>query len=154
MSDEHPQATTTSNPRTTKSQPPPVLGAGIDAAPSRQPGVPMELRLPRPVGNAHWDKPERQMDPGYILKRKDLPELTPVFGTSVPPRGLSGWMRRRAYALPEHHTSHWLLLMLADRVDVAEDRLLRALPFALPALTIAGAATLFGLAYSRSRRRA
>jgi hypothetical protein len=45
-----------------------------------------------------------------------------VFGTAQPPRGLSGVLRRRAYLLPEHHTRHWLWLLLADRIDVLEHR--------------------------------
>ena len=47
---------------------------------------------------------------------------TAVFGTAQPPRGLSGVMRRRAYEIPEHHVRHWLLLMLADRIDLLEHR--------------------------------
>ena len=60
-----------------------VPGAGIDADPERRPGVPMEADPPRPVGAAHWKQPERQPDPGYVLKRKGLSQLTPVFGTAV-----------------------------------------------------------------------
>jgi hypothetical protein len=49
--------------------------------------------------------------------------LTPVFSSAVPPRGLSGVMRRRAYAIPEHKARRWMTLLLADRVDVWEGRL-------------------------------
>lgn len=93
------------------------------------PGVPMEKDPPEPAGNAHWLTPDKMEDPGYVLKRAGLDELTPVFGTSVPPRGLSGLMRKSAYDIPEHYTTHWLLLLAADRVDVLEDRLKRYLPF-------------------------
>jgi hypothetical protein len=122
----------------------------VDADPSQRPGVPMELDPPRPAGAAHWFEPERQRDPGNVLKRKGLAELTPVFGTSVPPRGLSGIMRRAAYEIPEHYTSHWFVLLLADRVDVLEDRIARALPIVLP--IAAGVAALAMIPKRRHRR--
>ena len=47
--------------------------------------------------------------------------LTPVFGTAQPPTGLSGALRRLSYArYSEGRAAHWLLLMLADRVDAVE----------------------------------
>jgi hypothetical protein len=53
--------------------------------------------------------------------------LTPVFGTSAPPRGASGAIRRLAYArYSEARAAHWLLLLAADRVD-AKEQLLRSL---------------------------
>lgn len=101
-----------------------------DTTPENRPGVPMEKEEPEPAGNAHWLEPERMTNPGYVLKRAGLEELTPVFGTTVPPRGLSGAMRTAAYKIPEHFTSHWLILLAADRIDVLEDRLKRYLPLA------------------------
>ena len=122
-------------------------GAGIDSDRERRPGVPMETTPPHPMGAAHWSEPERQPDPGTVLKRKDLDQLTPVFGTAVPPKGVSGLMRRAAYEIPEHRVSHWFVLLLADRVDAMEHRLKRVLPFAAPVLL--GAFAL----YSILRRR-
>jgi len=105
-----------------------VAGSGSDASPDRRPGVPMENEPPRPVGAAHWQEPERQPDPGNILKRKGLEELTPVFGTAIPPRGLSGVMRRFAYGFPEHSNVHWLVLLLADRIDAIRPHDLECYP--------------------------
>lgn len=121
-----------------------ISSNGIDASKERRPGVPMEKDPPSPVEGAHWREPEQQPDPGNILKRKGLEELTPVFGTTLPPRGLSGYIRRLAYERPEHHTSHWFALMLADRIDVIEHNPLRTFAFVAGGL---GAATLlfFGL---------
>src|SRR5690606_33916048 len=48
---------------------------------------------------------------------------TPVFGTAQPLHGLSGVLRTKAYSIPEHFPRHWLLLLVADRVDVLEGRL-------------------------------
>jgi hypothetical protein len=47
-------------------------------------------------------------------------KMTPVYGTTVPPRGVSGAMRTMAYKIPEHKPAHWLMLLMADRVDVME----------------------------------
>jgi hypothetical protein len=41
-----------------------------------------------------------------------------VFGTSVPPRGISG--RAAAYTYSENDLRHWLLLLFADRINVVE----------------------------------
>jgi hypothetical protein len=57
-------------------------------------------------------------------------------------------LRKTAYRIPEHYTSHWLMLMLADRVDVIEHRPARLLALALPLL--AGGMSVVAL---RRRRR-
>ncbi len=99
---------------------------GIDQTPERRPGVPMESE-PRIDAGAHWRTPERQPERRLHLRRKGLRRLTPVYGTAQPPRGVSGLMRRLAYATPEHKARHWALLLSADRVDVVEGRLGEAL---------------------------
>src|SRR5690606_15597694 len=43
-----------------------------------------------------------------------------VFGTSTPPSGASGVIRRAAFGYSESQWARWLLLMLADRVNIAE----------------------------------
>jgi hypothetical protein len=60
-----------------------------------------------------------------------------VFGTSTPLKGLSGAIRRAAYQLPDHYPSHWMLLMLGDRVDSWGTRARRVLPVAA-AMAIVG----------------
>ncbi|MCU1575203.1 MAG: hypothetical protein JWO93_3285, partial [Micrococcaceae bacterium] len=48
----------------------------------------------------------------------------PVFGTSSPPKGLSGMLRKYAYArFSEGRAAHWLILLAADRVDAIESHL-------------------------------
>lgn len=96
---------------------------GIDESPERRPGVPMEAEPPHPAQGAYWETPERQRKRFRHLKRKGLDELTPVFGTTIPPRGASGIVRRIAYRIPEHRARRWMLLLMADRVDVLEGRL-------------------------------
>ena len=96
-----------------------IRANGVDTR-NKRPGVPMETD-PHPAGSAHWDEPERMPNPGdKVLKRTNLDEMTPVYSSAVPPRGMSGAMRRAAYEIPEYKTSHWLVLLLADRVDAIE----------------------------------
>ena len=55
-----------------------------------------------------------------ILHSMERPGITPVFGTSTPPRGVSGRMRRRAFRRSESDIRHWMMLLAADRVNVVE----------------------------------
>ncbi|HEX2080298.1 MAG TPA: hypothetical protein VHG08_21530 [Longimicrobium sp.] len=96
-----------------------IPGWGVDLDWRDRPAVPMEDFDPGAT-NAHWHVPERQPE---RWPREMSPEhgmLPPVFGTACPPRGVSGAIRRYAYTLSEGRSSHWLLLMLADRIDVLE----------------------------------
>ena len=98
-----------------------IPGWGVDLDWRDRPAVPMEDFDPGAT-NAHWDFPERQPEK---WPREMSPEhgiLPPVFGTACPPRGISGAIRKYAYTLSEGRTSHWMLLMLADRIDVMESR--------------------------------
>lgn len=91
---------------------------GTDLSPESRPGVPMHAD-PHATG----ERPAPQAGGERHLRRAGLEAATPVFGTAQPPRGASGLIRRAAYRIPEHYARHWLLLMLADRVDVVEDRI-------------------------------
>jgi hypothetical protein len=96
-----------------------VKGWGADADPRNRPGVPEETTPPHPMGNPPWIEPEQQCS-GPVAVQGSLRKLTPVYGTSLPPRGLSGLLRRLAYHIPEYYPRRWMLLLLADRVDVIE----------------------------------
>lgn len=107
-------------------QPPSTItkeeGWGVDADPKNRPMVPMEL--PSDVMKVRGDNPPaRQEQTVRIHKSVEHPDLTPVFGTSCPPRGLSGKIRDTAYIFSEGRLSHWMLLLLADRVDMVEGML-------------------------------
>lgn len=121
---------------------------GIDRTPDHRPGIPREAP-PHPLAGAHWSTPARQAAGVPVLKRADLAELTPVFSTAVPPRGISGELRRLEYEYPDQDNKHWGLLLLADRVDVIESDLggfaRRALPVvAIAAVVSIGLNALFG----------
>lgn len=62
----------------------------------------------------------RQPETVRVFHSLERPGLTPVFGTTVPPSGLSGALRARAFGYGEGDLRHWLLLLLADRVNVVE----------------------------------
>jgi hypothetical protein len=94
-----------------------IPGWGADLDPSVRPAVPKEVYDPHPYG-AVWDFPERQ--PEHWPRERSIEHafVTPVFGTSCPPRGVSGAIRKFAYRrYSEGRAAHWLLLMGADRVD-------------------------------------
>ena len=95
---------------------------GIDG-PAERPGVPMEGDAGAAAAGKPAEPTPQQHGRDRHLHRAALDEPTAVFGTGVPPRGVSGVMRKAAYQVPEHYARHWMLLMAADRVDVVESRL-------------------------------
>ena len=103
-----------------------IPGWGADLDPKDRPSVPREWFDPGATG-AHWDFPERQPEKWPRERSIEHKFLTPVFGTSCPPKGLSGVIRKYAYAkYSEGRAAHWLLLLAADRVD-AKEAILRSL---------------------------
>ena len=97
-----------------------IPGWGADLDPADRPSWPREVFDLSATG-AHWDVPVDQ--PGGTGRERSIEHgrLTPAFGTAQPLRGLAGPLRRYAYARhSEGKAAHWLLLMAADRVDVAE----------------------------------
>lgn len=97
----------------------PAVAGATDVDPRDRPGVPQELRPPRPLANAHWDTPEQQQGDTPPLIGANM-QLTPVYSTAIPPRGLSGAIRRAAYRVPDHRARRWMLLLAADRIDAIE----------------------------------
>jgi hypothetical protein len=93
-----------------------IPGWGVDADPADRPSVPRE-RHDLETG-AHWTFPERQEPSSHRERSIEHGMLPPVFGTSAPLHGVSGAIRRYAYArFSEGRAAHWLLLVLGDRVD-------------------------------------
>jgi hypothetical protein len=100
-----------------------IPGWGADLDPHDRPSVPKEQFDPTFSG-AHGEFPERQPEKWPRERSIEHKFLTPVFGTSCPPKGLSGAIRKYAYKrYSEGRAAHWLLLLAADRVDVAESTL-------------------------------
>ncbi len=96
-----------------------IVGWGADLDPANRPGIPKERRPPRLEG-VHWDTPEQQQSDVEILHSSERPGITPIFGSPQPPSGASGVLRRWAFTHSENDLRHWLLLLLADRVNAVE----------------------------------
>jgi hypothetical protein len=100
-----------------------IPGWGADLDPKDRPSVP-KLQFDPHLSGAHWEFPERQPEKWPRERSVEHAFLTPVFGTSCPPKGLSGRIRRLSYArYSEGRAAHWLLLLGADRVDTLESTL-------------------------------
>jgi hypothetical protein len=100
-----------------------IPGWGADLDPADRPSVP-KLRWQADKTGAHWDFPERQPEKWPRERSIEHAFLTPVFGTSCPPKGLSGALRKLSYRrYSEGRAAHWLLLLAADRVDAWESHL-------------------------------
>ncbi|MEC5198973.1 hypothetical protein RCH21_001197 [Arthrobacter sp. PL16] len=93
-----------------------IPGWGVDLDPKDRPSYPQEVFDPAGTG-AHWDYPEEQQGGENRERSIEHGQLTPVFGTSVPLKGVSGSIRRYAYRYSEARAAHWLLLLAGDRVD-------------------------------------
>jgi hypothetical protein len=80
----------------------PIPGWGIDRAIENRPGYPLDQ--------------EHHVDHDTLAGQ-------PPYTVTVPLKGLSGLIRKAAYQVPDWKPRRWLMLMLADRVDVVESKL-------------------------------
>jgi hypothetical protein len=97
-----------------------IPGWGSDLDPKMRPGVPRD-KAPELGIETLYPAIEQQVPKVKIHKSTEHGRLTPVFGTSCPPRGLSGRLRDFGYTFSEGRLARWLTLMFADRVNVVED---------------------------------
>jgi hypothetical protein len=97
-----------------------VKGWGVDADPENDPTYPMKNRNNGEHAGYTWERPPQQPIDVEILHSNERPNVSATFGTSTPPAGLSGLIRRAAFKYSESSYGHWLPLMLADRVGVVE----------------------------------
>ena len=97
-----------------------IKGWGVDADPKNDPTYPMKHRTDEEQKGYSWERPSQQPADTEVLQSIERPNLTAVFGTSTPPSGLSGMIRRYAFKYSESHYGHWLPLLLADRVNAVE----------------------------------
>jgi hypothetical protein len=100
-----------------------IPGWGADLDPKDRPSFPRERFDPGATG-AHWELPEQQEELWPRERSIEHLRLTPVFGTSMPPKGISGAMRKFSYRkYSEGRAAHWLILLAADRVDAIENHI-------------------------------
>jgi hypothetical protein len=97
-----------------------IKGWGMDADPDNEPTYPMKNYTGDDHQRIHWQRPELQQQDIEILKSNEHARMTATFGTSSPPSGLSGRIRRFAFNYSESSFKHWLPLVLADRVNMIE----------------------------------
>jgi hypothetical protein len=96
-----------------------INGWGADLDVANRPAYPKERTPPRldPMPSPGG---ERQPQTVKVFHSNERPAMTPVFGTSAPPSGLSGLIRAHAFKRSENDVRHWLWLLFADRVNMAE----------------------------------
>lgn len=97
-----------------------IKGWGIDADPANNPTFPMRHVENMKTRGFTWDRPDVQESDVEILQSVEHKTRPAVIGTSTPPSGLSGVIRRIAFRRSESDWWHWLLLMGADRINVVE----------------------------------
>ena len=97
-----------------------IKGWGIDANPANDPVYPLKERTNEEHEGYTWDRPPQQPQNIEVLISNERPDITAVFGTSTPPSGLSGKIRRYAFNYSESSYGHWLPLLLADRINMVE----------------------------------
>ena len=96
-----------------------IKGWGADFEHANRPAYPME-RMPARLEGNHSQPPAQQAQTVEILQSIERPSITPIFGTPLPPSGMSGMLRRAALKYSKSDLRHWLMLLFADRVNMVE----------------------------------
>lgn len=96
-----------------------IPGWGVDCNPKDLPSYPLVQEYDNTKG-IKWNRPHQQPEEVEVLMSLERPIPSAVIGTSVPPRGLSGAIRRFAFKYSEDKYRHWVPLILADRINVVE----------------------------------
>jgi hypothetical protein len=97
-----------------------IKGWGVDADPKNDPTYPIKDRTNEEHKGYSWNRPPQQPINIEVLHSNERPNVTATFGATLPPKGLSGMIRRYAFKHGESSYGHWLPLILADRIDVVE----------------------------------
>lgn len=97
-----------------------INGWGIEIDKENDPTYPMKNRTDAEQTGYSWERPTQQPEEMEVLHSIERPNLSAVYGTSVPLDGLSGMIRRFAFNYSENSYGHWLPLLLADRVNMIE----------------------------------
>jgi len=97
-----------------------IPGWGMDADPENEPTYPMKNYTGDDHNRINYERASQQPINVEILQSTERPSPPVVFGTSVPPTGLSGKIRRYAFQHSEDRYRHWIPLILADRINMVE----------------------------------
>jgi hypothetical protein len=99
-----------------------IPGWGSDADPQNDPTYPIRHIEDQETRGLNWTRPALQQPDVEVLSSIEHNRLPAVIGTSTPPSGLSGMIRRYAFRRSESDWWHWLLLMGADRMATQPER--------------------------------
>lgn len=120
----HTHIADTKNQATTLSGKPDIPGWGSDIDRGKRPAFAMELAPDDHEGpdvHEHVHAPPSQQRRDIeVLVSNERPQITPLFGTGPEPSGISGAIRRFAFRYTENDIRHFVLLLLADRINVVE----------------------------------
>jgi hypothetical protein len=97
-----------------------IPGWGMDIDPDNEPNYPMKNYTGDDHKRIDYERSPQQPLTVEILQSNERPWPSAVFGTTVPPSGLSGIIRRYAFKNSEDRYRHWIPLILADRINVCE----------------------------------
>ncbi len=97
-----------------------IPGWGMDADPENEPTYPMKNWTGDDHARLSWIRPPQQPQDVELLQSIERPYPSAVFGSTYPPAGVSGAIRRFAFQFSESEYGHWLPLLLADRVNMIE----------------------------------
>jgi hypothetical protein len=97
-----------------------IPGWNMDADPKNEPTYPIKKWTGDDHKRSNWERPPQQPIDIEVLHSNERPNVSAVFGATLPPSGLSGVIRRKAFKFSESEYGHWLNLLLADRVNVVE----------------------------------
>jgi hypothetical protein len=96
-----------------------IPGWGVDADSANDPTYPYRIRTAEDH-SGNWPQPVLQQVDVEVLQSIEHKRRPAVVGTSTPPSGVSGMIRRAAFRWSESNLVHWMLLLGADRVNVVE----------------------------------
>jgi hypothetical protein len=97
-----------------------IPGWASDADPENDPTYPMRDQTQDDGPGMNWQRPTQQPRNVELLMSNEHKRMPAVFGTTQPPKGLSGVLRRQAFRHSESKFAHWIMLMAADRVNMVE----------------------------------
>src|SRR5689334_12191019 len=97
-----------------------IPGWNSDFDPKNEPNYPMKKYTGDDHNRSNWDRPPQQPVNIEVLHSIERPNVSAVFGATLPPSGLSGAIRRFAFKFSESEYGHWLNLLLADRINMIE----------------------------------
>lgn len=97
-----------------------IPGWGMDTDPENEPTYPIKNYTGDDHLRLNYERSVQQPVTVELLQSTERPGPSVVFGTTLPPSGLSGMVRRYAFKHSEDRYRHWLPLILADRINMLE----------------------------------